>query len=199
MSLARRVDLLVSYGYQLLDSPSDAERKARASAVAESLSSATAELQTLRGGMLDKETASAIESRLADLNKALTRTDTVVGQSLAARSKLAELPKKAAVLNSKLTNALRPLVIERGNNTAGLIGEMASPSSTSEARAQAATSLKALGYVPVALANIGQSRPSSDGVRANHCGAGRCGPQTHSADDRARDRRHGDCARRSGR
>ena len=107
--------------------------------------------------MLDKETASAIESRLADLNKALTRTDTVVGQSLAARSKLAELPKKAAELNSKLTNALRPLVIERGNNTAGLIGEMASPSSTSEARAQAATSLKALGYVSVALANIGQS------------------------------------------
>ena len=109
LSLARRVDLLVSYGYQLLDSPSDAERKTRASAVAESLSSATAELQTLRGGMLDKETASAIESRLADLNKALTRTDTVVGQSLAARSKLAELPKKAAELNSKLTNALRPL------------------------------------------------------------------------------------------
>jgi methyl-accepting chemotaxis protein len=157
LSLARRVDLLVSYGYQLLDSPSDAERKARASAVAESLSSATAELQTLRGGTLDKETASAIESRLADLNKALTRADTVVGQSLAARSKLAELPKKAAELNSKLTNALRPLVIERGNNTVGLIGEMASPSSTSEARAQAATSLKALGYVSVALANIGQS------------------------------------------
>jgi methyl-accepting chemotaxis protein len=157
LSFARRVDLLVSYGYQLLDSPSDAERKTRASAVAESLSGATGELQTLRGGTLDKEAASAIESRLADLSKALTRADTVVDQSLAARSKLAELPKKAAELNSKLTGALRPLVIERGNKTVGLIGEMASPSATAQARAEAATSMKALGYVSVALANIGQS------------------------------------------
>jgi methyl-accepting chemotaxis protein len=157
LSLARRVDSLVSYGYQLLDSPSDAERQTRASAVAKSLSGATAELQTLRGGALDKEATSTIESRLADLNKALTRADTVVGQSLAARSKLAELPKRAAEFNTKLTAALRPLVIERGNKTVGLIGEMASLSTTPEARAKAASALKALGYVSLALSNIGQS------------------------------------------
>ena len=157
LSLARGVDLLVSYGYQLLDSPSEAERKSRASAVAESLSAAKAELQALRGGTLDKDAAAAIESRLADLNQALSRADTVVGQSLAARSKLAELPKKAAELNSKLNASLRPLVIERGNRTVGLIGEMASPSATAEDRGKAATALKTLGYVSLALANIGQS------------------------------------------
>lgn len=157
LSLARRVDSLVSYGYQLLDSPSDAERQTRSAAVAKSLSGATAELQTLRGGALDKNAASTIESRLADLNKALTRADTVVGQTLTARSKLAELPKKAAEFNTKLTAALRPLVIERGNRTVGLIGEMASPSTTPEARAKAARALKNLGYVSLALSNIGQS------------------------------------------
>lgn len=157
LSLARRVDLLVSYGYQLLDSPSDAERKIRQSSVVESLTGTAAELETLRRGTLDTEAASAIEAGLADLKSALNRADTVVGRSLAARSELAELPKRVAELNSKLNSALRPLVIENGNRTVGLIAQMASSSATTEDRAKAAKSLKALGYTSVALANIGQS------------------------------------------
>jgi methyl-accepting chemotaxis protein len=157
MSLARRVDQLVSYGYQLLDAPSERDRDVRAKAVAEALSEARSLLQTLRSGAFDENAGAAIESRLADLGTILARADEVVGRSLAARSKLAELPKRAAQLNAKLTSELRPLVIERGNRTAGLLAEMASPSTTPEARDVAAKSMKALGYVSVALASIGQS------------------------------------------
>jgi methyl-accepting chemotaxis protein len=157
LAVARRADLLVSDGYQLLDSSTENDRKSRAAAVADASSGAVALLKKLRDDGSNLEAVSAIESRLADLNKTLGRADAVVGQSIGVQSRLSELPKRVADLNAKLTGALRPLVIERGNRTTGLIGEMSSPAATLDERTAAAKAMKELGYVSVALATIGQS------------------------------------------
>src|SRR4051812_25099476 len=66
LAVARRADLLVSDGYQLLDSSTENDRKSRAAAVADASSGAVALLKKLRDDGANVEAVSAIESRLAD-------------------------------------------------------------------------------------------------------------------------------------